>query len=324
MFYDEVFGKDIIYMEGNMRRKIISVFVILAMFMSLFTACSIGGNSFFAFELLEDDTYEVSISVEPLKVKGKVNIPSKYKGKAVTAIAYAAFSGCKNLSEATIPKSINSIGGYAFANTGIWNESKSNVVIYISKWAIGYKGSANENSDSLSNVNIEPGTIGIADNAFYNCSKLESITIPDSVKTIGDSIFYGCSSLTSITIPNGIASIGKSAFENCQKLESVIISDGVESIKDRAFYGCLRLTNITIPDGVTSIGDSAFTNCKNLERIIIPESVLTIGRNAFSRDSYVKQNSITIYVRASSKPTGWKDDWTRENNDVAVVWDYKN
>jgi len=241
-------------------KKIISIFAILAMSMALLTACGSSGKVL-AFNLLSDDTYEVSISVDPLLVKGKVNIPSQYKGKAVTRIAHNAFKDCKNLSAITIPETINHVGADAFRNTGIWNESKADSVIYLGNWVIGYKGDRN----TLTSLSIEPGTIGIAANAFPDQDVLESVSIPDSV---------------------------------------------------------------------TTIGGRAFANCDSLKSVIIPASVTVMEYAAFSVPyPYYGEESeaelmILIYVRASSKPAGWADNWVIDDHPhredaFTVVWGYQ-
>jgi uncharacterized repeat protein (TIGR02543 family) len=57
-----------------------------------------------------------------------------------------------------------------------------------------------------------------------------------------------------------------------------------------AFYFCRGLTSITIHSNVTSIGSNAFQDCSKL----------------------------TIYVEASSKPSGWDIEWNDSNR--PVVW----
>jgi len=140
--------------------------------------------------------------------------------------------------------------------------------------------------------------------------------IPNSVTSIGDYAFFSCDGLTSITIPNSVTSIGDHAFQGCDGLASITIPSSVTSIGDYAFYYCDGLTSITIGNSVTSIGDYAFYSCNGLTSITIPNSVTSIGPSVFSYCTNLK----TINCRASSKPSGWDNNWN--GSDATVVWGY--
>ena len=71
----------------------------------------------------------------------------------------------------------------------------------------------------------------------------------------------------------------------------------VTSVIEYAFFYCLSLTSITIPDSITSIGESAFCN-------------------------ELKAGAFAIYCEASSKPSGWDDNWN--SVDCPIVWDCNN
>ena len=66
---------------------------------------------------------------------------------------------------------------------------------------------------------------------------------------------------------------------------------------------------------VTSIGHWAFSGCESLKSIVIPAGVTSIGGHAFKYCT-----SLTIYVEASSKPSGWNSYWNHSNR--PVVWGY--
>ena len=172
-----------------------------------------------------------------------------------------AFNSCE-LKKITLPKSIEKIGIYAFAN----DKKLESVNIPASVTRI-YDFVFNH-SDKLvtagpvgSGSNIEYGwTDGIPGQAF-SYSEIESIIIPDSIKTIGENAFSG-SSLKEITIPGSVDKIAKSTF-----------------------YNCGNLTKVTIKEGPTKIDSWAFTTCDNLKSVIVPDSVVNIDNFAFSTNN---------------------------------------
>lgn len=118
--------------------------------------------------------------------------------EAVTSIGYAAFMGCANLSEITLPF-------VGMDNTASYNQNQ--VFGYI----FGYNTTAGDDRvmqyngyyyyipKTLKSVTITSGKV-IGKNAFINCDMLESITIQGDVESIGDYAFYSCSNLKSITV----------------------------------------------------------------------------------------------------------------------------
>jgi hypothetical protein len=138
------------------------------------------------------------------KVYSSYTIPS-----SVTAIGYAAFSGCNSLSSISIPSSVTTIGNWAFSGC-----------------------------NSLTSISIPSSVTAIGYGAFYGCSSLTSISIPSGVTAIGDWAFNGCNSLTSISIPSDVTTIGNWAFSGCSSLSSISIPSSVTAIGDYAFAYC--------------------------------------------------------------------------------------
>lgn len=242
----------------------------------------------------------------------------------VESIDTFAFSGCKKLTDVTLPDSVTSIGDNAFQNTGLYD------LYNHTGWEVCYIGShlIAANQSISGTCTVKRGTKTIAGRAFDSCSDLESIIIPDSVVSIGNHAFFSCSSLKSITIPKNVTSIGDEVFYNCFDLASInvdsdnlaycseggvlynkekteiirypkeksgalfAIPDGVTSISVGAFADCANLISVTIPDSVVSIGDSAFSECSSLINVRIPDGVIEIGYRTFYKCSRLK--SITI------------------------------
>ncbi len=236
----------------------------------------------------------------------------------VTTIGEWAF-GEALLSEIRIPKNVTKIGEGAFFGCSDHLQS-----IVVDEGNTAYHSNGNCLIETASKKLIlgcgnsiipdDCSVTSIGDWAFYPCSSLTSIVIPEGVTSIGDRAFEECA-LTSITIPESVTSIGEGAFQNCN-FESIVIPDGLTNIADHAFSWC-PLKSITIPDSVTSIDRYAFEGCDSLTSIVIPKSVTSIGEDAF-----YFCDALTIYCEAASKPSGWDDNWNRD--DLPVVWDCNN
>ena len=259
-------------------------------------------------------TSDLPSSSTPSSYTGQVVIPDKvtYSGKTylVTAIGYAAFRFCWNVTSVTIPNSVNTICSSSFVLCGLTSITIPESVNLIQLPGAFGAGPLQEinvedgNNEycSISGVLFDKGAtvllkypLGssrssyaipssvttIEESAFEDASNLVSVTIPNSVTSIADNAFRNIGSLTSITIPNSVKRIGGMAFGFCTGLKSANLEDGVEVIGGGAFYQCESLSDINIPNSVTSIGDEAFYECKELSAINIPNSVTSIGDKAF-------------------------------------------
>ena len=227
----------------------------------------------------------------------------------VTAIGVSAFARCDNLTNVSMPESINYIGDYAFESCYNLN----NITIPNNVTTIGRMSFSS--CESFSEVIIPNNVITIGNSAFIGCYNTLNITIGENVTTIGNRAFNSCNGITCVMIPEKVVSIGFGAFSQSLNFVEFIVSennlhfstiDGILYNKDKtkivsypyakspdyiipenvtiigeyAFY-LSNLSNITIPNDVISIEDMAFYSTK-LNNVIIPESVTAIGHSAFA------------------------------------------
>lgn len=253
----------------------------------------------------------------PIAIEGNITIPS-----SITKIDARTFADCRNLIGIEIPNSVTSIGEAAFfgcsgltsitmplvgdENSKYYNKYLLGELFGSNSYVGGVKTSQNYYGSGISyygtyyipatlrSVTITGG-VGVDRSTFFHCSGLTSIKILKNITKIEGYAFAGCSGLTNLEIPSSVTSIGDYAFHTCSSLTSIEIPNKVTQIGWLSFYGCSSLTNITVPSSVTSIYDSAFKGC----------------------------SSLTIYCEVSSKPSGWHNDWNKDN-ECAVVWNYKN
>ena len=185
----------------------------------------------------------------------------------VKTIGAAAFGNCSNLTDITLPGSIESI------NTTVWGSSDGAFNGCNSLTNVRFNGSIGNwcvinfecdtsnplyyakhffiRGEETKNIKIPNGVTSINSLAFRHVTYIESVTIPGSVKTIGEHSFYNCTGLKTVTIEDGVKTIGAAAFGNCSNLTDITLPGSIESINttvwgssDGAFNGCNSLTNV--------------------------------------------------------------------------------
>ncbi|MBO5189319.1 MAG: leucine-rich repeat protein [Alistipes sp.] len=170
----------------------------------------------------------------------------------LTGIPSAAFKGCINLYEITLPQSIKSLGSEIFYDC-----------------------------KALSGIDIPTSITQLPSYCFYNCISLTNIILPNSIKRINADCFYGCEKLSKIDLPESITAIGSEAFKY-SGLTEISIPDAVTEIWSYTFQNCKELGTVKLGANVKTIGSSAFGSCKKLSSITIPSSVRDIEYHAFS------------------------------------------
>lgn len=146
----------------------------------------------FDFAFTPDNTAVIVIRYKG--IAADVTIPSRYKGKPVTAINNAVFPNSA-VTSVTIPDSVTSIPDDVFAFCS-----------------------------QLTNISIPNSVTFIGFSAFNSCTSLKSITLPSSLSTIQSSAFYNCGNLETIRIPVSVTFIGNYAFAGCPSSMTVTYS----------------------------------------------------------------------------------------------------
>ena len=111
-----------------------------------------------------------------------------------------AFEDQNNLIAINIPGTVETIGQYAFAYSGI------------------------------KNIEMPSSVTSIGNNAFYY-SSLSSIKLPESMDTIPALMLNHCTSLKSINIPSSVSYIKSEAFASCDSLVDICIEDSEKPLK---------------------------------------------------------------------------------------------
>ncbi len=155
----------------------------------------------------------------------RVKLPS-----GLLTIDRFAFEGCTALREVVFNDGLETVGDYAFRNSG------------------------------LQVLALPDSVAGIGKYSFY-CSEIETLTIPASVSRLGKYAFYGCQHLIKIEFCPRLEEIGERVFYNCTSLTTLVIPKTVLKIDNYAFSSCTSLGVILIPAETEKIGEGAFQDC---------------------------------------------------------------
>ena len=238
----------------------------------------------------------------------------------------AAFAGCPNLIEITLPDTMLSIGGMSACHKLITVNFNSNVThIYQSAFTddillttigdcsniITIDSSAFSGCLMLQNINLSLLCNTIASAAFKNCKALSSVgdlssltvvnsdtfngclalisvNLSSTCKTLNNNCFNGCVSLTNVGDLSNVTSIGSNAFQNCSKLATVNISNKCTSIGNVGFRDCVLLTTIGDTTGLTTVSDYCFYGCTLLDKFELGVNCTSIGNNCFANCTHLR------------------------------------
>ena len=232
------------------------------------------------------------------------SVTSVVIGEGVTSVGKASFLYCYNITDVSLPSTLQRIGDGAFYGNDLGSLTIPDSVTELGNYAFSHCA-------GLTTVILSEGLTEIPGDAFGDCEALTDITIPAGVTDISGNAFYNCGNLTTI---RGIPGTYAETFAGTHGYEFVatmtVTAEGTcgDSV-NWALYdgGTLRITGagsmdsyslespapwyssrasitfVTIQNGVTSIGSYAFFDCCNLTGASIPTSVETLGSSVFEQ-----------------------------------------
>ena len=201
------------------------------------------------------DQAETELITFPAGKKGAYVIPD-----GVTDIGSGAFYDCDNLTQITVPKSLEFIWDHAFANCDAlewvfyagsaeqWNAIDIDFInepLYNARILIGaldfYHGVCGKNMSYVYDPEIQTLTISgtgrmwdyydydeedaaIASPWYPQRASIKNVVLGDGVTSIGACAFTGCTGLRAVYLPRSVKSIGEKAFYDCEKLCDVYYS----------------------------------------------------------------------------------------------------
>lgn len=238
-------------------------------------------------------TYDGSALVKyPVK-----STASTYKVAAGTREIYSlAFRYASNLTEVTLPDSVEEIGNFSF-----------------------------EGCSNLSKINLPANLRSLGEWVFSDTKLSGKITFPAGIEWIGSSDYIG-TSVTAFEIPEGNA-FGYFSLNgilcldfNHEGIKQIVeappkMANPVFSVPDDFLYVVSNsfkdsnLKEISLNEGLVSLGNCSLENCPNLTKVIVPSSVSSIDERAFGYNNntlksvYILSKDVTISEEAFSGTT---------------------
>lgn len=240
-------------------------------------------------------------------VTGELMIPEKINVDGVdyevTEIDKYAFTEC-SITSVHLPKTIKTIGAWAFANGNEINLYISD----LSSWCSITHGYARSiyggtyqyepiadyrlflNEVEVTNLVIPNDITYVRKNAFSGCKSISKLSVHNNVTGIDDYAFYKCPNLKTIDFGNNISTIGEYCFCMCSSIEELALPKSLKTLKIGALQSLDKLTKITIPENVETIESGCFINDTNLSTVKFEDSDrdIFIGSGQYKYDSMFK------------------------------------
>lgn len=122
-------------------------------------------------------------------------------GDKVRRLPRGLFTGNTNITEVTLPKSVEIIDANAF-----------------------------EYCKNLEYIGLSDNITTISDFAFNGCTSLTGIHWPLNLETVGLESFSNCKSLTTVSLPEGVKKVENSAFYGCTNVDNIYLASTIEEL----------------------------------------------------------------------------------------------
>lgn len=186
----------------------------------------------------------------------------------IPIIPASVFSGCSNLEYVTIPKTVTTAMGGAFAGCNI----KEVHIEDLYAWCkIDFQGGVGAISNII-HISASCGSnpLNAGGSLILNGEEIRHLVIPDSLDRINKYTFC-CGNFEKVTFGKNIKNILTGAFAKCRNLTSLELPDSLSVIDIYAFQDCSGLKTVTIPKTVNHIWECAFEGCENIDTVRISD-----------------------------------------------------
>ena len=178
----------------------------------------------------------------------------------VKAIYNFVFQDCTSLSNVTLNEGCTTLGHHVFKNCPLDAVTFPKTLGSIGEYAFE---STNLKTVDLSNTQIKK----LPNGSFYNCQQLNDVKLPIGLTDIGERAFYK-SAIASITFPPSLQKIDAWAFQHTQ-LTNVVIPTKTGHIGDGAFSDNANLKTVVVNGSECYLAVSAFAKCPTLTDVYI-------------------------------------------------------
>lgn len=204
-----------------------------------------------------------------------------------TTLGHHVFKNCP-LDAVTFPKTLGSIGEYAFESTNLKTVDLSNTQIKKLPNGSFY------NCQQLNDVKLPIELTDIGECAFYK-SAIASITFPFSLQKI-DAWAFQYTKLTNVVIPTNCSVVGQGAFSDNANLKTVVVNGSECYLAVSAFAKCPTLTDVYITsDKEPNAGRYGFPFENNPKVHVVPNYLETFkGLNTCNTTNFDSNLSVTL------------------------------